>query len=221
MGQKANPNMLRMGITRSWDSKWFAGGKKFVKLLHQDLEIRKFLNKKLVEAVIGKIEILRSTNQIGINIHTAKPGNVIGIQGQMVEELKKELEKMTGEKIQVNIKEIKRPGLVARIVAESIAKQIEKRVSHRRAAKMAMDKIMESGAMGVKIFAGGRLNGVEIARSEYFSKGKVPLQTLRADIDYASCPAFTAYGAIGIKVWIYRGLVFKKKGETMSTEAQM
>lgn len=218
MGQKVNPKIFRIGIIKSWDSKWFSSKKKYIKLLHQDLIIRNFLKKKLVEAAIGKIEILRSSNNVVVNIHSGKPGSVIGPQGENVEKLRNELEKLSGERMQINIREIKKPMLVAPIVAESIAKQIEKRISYRRAAKMAIDKALESGALGVKIAAAGRLNGVEISRSEFMSKGKVPLQTLRADIDYACHPAFTAYGAIGIKVWIYKGLVFKKKGESMSLE---
>lgn len=210
MGQKVNPNILRMGIIRSWDSKWFSGKKKYAKLLHQDLKIRKHIEKKLsAEGGVAKIEILRSANQIVINIHSAKPGTVIGLQGEMVEKLKKELEKICSEKIQINIKEVKKPAVIAKLLAENVAKQIEKRISYRRAAKMGLDKALEAGAQGAKILVKGRLNGVEIARSEFFAKGKVPLQTLRADIDYAYCPAFTSYGAIGVKVWIYRGLVFK------------
>lgn len=213
MGQKVNPNILRIGIIKTWDSKWYSSGKKYVKLLHQDLEMRKFIRKKLTEASIGKIEILRSANQIVINIYSAKPGVVIGVQGEMVEQIKRDLKKLCGERIQINIKEIKKPALVAQLLAESVAKQIEKRISYRRGAKMAIDKALEAGGLGAKISVSGRLNGVEIARNEFFAKGKVPLQTLRADIDYAYCPAFTSYGAIGVKVWIYRGLIFKKKGQ--------
>lgn len=219
MGQKVNPHIFRIGIIKTWDSKWFSGEKKYVKLLHQDLEIRKFIQKKLVEASLGKIEILRSANQIVVNIYSAKPGAVIGMQGEMVEQVKKDLEKLCGERVQINIKEIKKPTIVAQIVAESIAKQIEKRISYRRAAKMAIEKALETGALGAKVLVSGRLNGVEISRSEFFTKGKVPLQTLRADIDYAYHPAFTAYGAIGVKVWINRGLIFKKKGQEMPTES--
>lgn len=210
MGQKVNPNILRIGITKTWDSKWFSQGKKFTKLLHQDIQIRNFLRKKLKEAAVSKIEILRSANQIVINIHSAKPGSIIGLQGESVEALKKDLEKLCGDRVEINIKEVKKPALSAQLLAESIAQQIEKRVSYRRAAKMGIDKALESGALGAKIFVSGRLNGVEIARSEFFTKGKVPLHTLRADIEYAYTPAVTAYGTIGVKVWIYKGLVFKK-----------
>lgn len=208
-----------MGIIRTWDSKWFSGKKKYAKLLHQDLKIRKHIEKKLsTEGGVAKIEILRSANQIVINIHSAKPGSVIGLQGETVESLKKELEKLCSEKIQINIKEVKKPALIAKLVAENIVKQIEKRISYRRAAKMSLEKALEAGALGGKIAVKGRLNGVEIARSEFFSKGKVPLQTLRADIDYAYSPAFTSYGVIGVKVWIYRGLIFKKHGVSEVSE---
>ncbi len=211
MGNKVNPNILRMGSYKTWDSKWFAKGKEFTKILHQDLKIRKFVEKKLKEAGLSKIEILRSAKNVTLNVHTGKPGNIIGKGGSAVEELKVELEKMTGDKFIINIREVKKPNLDAHLAAELIVQQIEKRVSYRRAAKMTIDKALESGALGAKILVAGRLNGVEISRSEFFTKGKVPLQTIRADIDYASVPAHTQYGIIGVKVWIFRGMIFKKK----------
>lgn len=211
MGNKINPNILRMGSYKTWDSKWFAKGKEFTKILHQDLKIRAFVEKKLKEAGLSRIEILRSAKNVTLNVHTGKPGNIIGKGGSAVEELKVELEKMTGSKFIINIREVKKPNLDAHLAAELIVQQIEKRVSYRRAAKMTIDKALESGALGAKILVAGRLNGVEISRSEFFTKGKVPLQTIRADIDYAMVPAHTAYGIIGVKVWIYRGMIFKKK----------
>ncbi len=210
MGQKVNPIVLRMGIIRTWNSKWFAKKNKFGELFHQDVAVEKMIMKKLHDASISHLEIQRTTNMVTINIFTAKPGVIIGRSGTAIEALKEELEKKFKDKFVINIKEVKKPAINARLLAENIARQIEKRISYRRASKMAVEKAMETGALGVKVFVAGRLNGVEIARSEFFSKGTVPLHTFRADIDYASTPAQTAYGAIGVKVWIYKGLVFKQ-----------
>lgn len=211
MGQKINPNSYRMGSYRTWDSKWFAKGKEFTKTLHEDLKVRNFVEKKLKEAGLSRIEILRTSHNVTLNVYTGRPGNIIGKGGSAVEELKAALEKMTGDKYIINIREVKKPTLDARLAAENIVQQIEKRISYRRAAKMLIEKALESGALGAKVLVAGRLNGVEISRSEFFTKGKVPLQTLRADIDYALVPAHTAYGLIGVKVWIFRGMIFKKK----------
>ncbi len=211
MGQKINPNSYRMGSYRTWDSKWFAKGKEFTKTLHEDLKVRNFVEKKLKEAGLSRIEILRTSHNVTLNVYTGRPGNIIGKGGSAVEELKAALEKMTGDKYIINIREVKKPALDARLAAENIVQQIEKRISYRRAAKMLIEKALESGALGAKVLVAGRLNGVEISRSEFFTKGKVPLQTLRADIDYALVPAHTAYGLIGVKVWIFRGMIFKKK----------
>lgn len=219
MGQKVNPNLFRIGVIRSWDSKWFASKKNFSKLLHQDLEIRKIIEKKLADASVSRIEINRTANRVVIQIHSAKPGLIIGRQGAGIESLKDELEKKFHEEFNLSIKEISKPTLDAKLLAESIAQQIEKRVSYRRAAKMAVEKALESGALGAKVFAAGRLNGVEIARSEFFSRGKIPLHTLRADINYALVHAHTAYGTIGVKVWIYKGDIFKKKNVVKVTTA--
>lgn len=210
MGHKVNPKGMRLGITHDWDSKWYAGKHNFTKLFHQDLEIEKLLRKNLGEEGVSKIEIMRTQGKVILNIHTSKPGVIIGHGGEVIEKLKASLAKVFKESFVINIKEIKKPMLDAQIVGESIARQVEKRVSYRRAAKMAIEKVMEAGAIGVKIYLGGRLNGVEISRGEFFSKGKIPLHTFRADIDYAATPAFTSYGKIGIKTWIYRGDVFKK-----------
>ncbi len=210
MGQKVNPKVIRIGITRTWDSKWYTGKKQFAQMLHEDASIQKMIRKELNTDGISRIEIMRNQGKVLINIYTSKPGVIIGRGGEIIEKLKEKLKKDFKVTFAINIKEIKKPMLDAFIVAESIAQQIEKRISYRRAAKMAVDKIIEAGAVGAKIFLGGRLNGVEISRSEFFSKGKVPLHTFRADIDYASLPAVTSYGQIGVKVWIYKGDVFKK-----------
>jgi small subunit ribosomal protein S3 len=218
MGQKVNPVGLRVGINRGWDSKWYANKKKYDKTLHQDFIIEKLMREKMDDAGLSKVEILRTANAVTINVHTSKPGIIIGRGGEKIESLREELEKKFGIKFSVNIIEIKKPNLDAQLVAESIANQVSRRISYRRAAKMAIDKCLEAGAEGVKIRVAGRLNGVEIARSEFFSKGKIPLHTLRADIDYAYLPAGTTYGVIGIKVWIYKGQIFEKGLSVNTTE---
>jgi small subunit ribosomal protein S3 len=210
MGQKVNPKVIRIGITRDWDSKWYAKKDNYKKLFHQDLELEKMIRKNLKVEGISNIEIMRTQGKVIININTSKPGLIIGRGGEVIEKLKDQLTKEFNETFAINIKEIKKPMLDANLVAETIARQVESRISYRRAAKVSIEKIMEAGAIGVKIYLGGRLNGVEISRGEYFSKGKIPLHTFRADIDYASLPAQTTYGKIGIKVWIYKGEVFKK-----------
>jgi small subunit ribosomal protein S3 len=218
MGQKVNPNILRIGIIKTWDSKWFANKRNYAKMLHQDIQIRKLIEERLADAAVSRIEIQRSAGKVNVFIHSAKPGVIIGRQGASIDGLRDELKKKFRADFTLNIKEIKKPTLDAKLLADSIAQQIEKRVSYRRAAKMAVDKAIESGARGAKIFLAGRLNGVEIARAEFFSNGKIPLHTLRADIDYACVHAKTAYGTIGVKVWIYRGDVFKKRGEAVMAE---
>jgi small subunit ribosomal protein S3 len=219
MGQKVNPVGIRIGINRLWDSKWYANKKKYHKLLHQDLEIEDMLRDKLQDAGVSRIEILRTANSVTINIHTAKPGLIIGRGGETIEALREKLEKRFDNKFSVNIQEVKQPNLDAYLVAESIAKQVEKRISYRRAAKAAVDKVKEAGAEGAKVRLSGRLNGVEIARSEFFSSGKIPLHTFRADIDYAYIPANTTYGAIGVKAWIYKGEIFNRE-EVQTTQVQ-
>lgn len=213
MGQKVNPIIQRIGIIRTWDSKWFAPKKKFAKFLHQDLSIEKIINKELADAGIGRIEIQRSANTVNIIIHTAKPGIIIGKQGANVDVLRDKLKKEFNEEFLISIREIKKPALNAKLLAESIVAQVEKKVSYRRASKMGMDRALEAGAKGVKIFLSGRLNGVEIARSEFFSQGKIPLHTFRSNIDYATGSAKTEYGIIGVTVWIYKGDSFNKKGD--------
>lgn len=211
MGQKVNPKIIRIGINRSWNSMWYADKRKYTRLLHQDLEIEKMIRGKLVDAGISKIEIHRATSRVTVKIHTAKPGVIIGQQGGNVDVLKAMLERKFSEQFDITVQEIKKPAIDAYLLAENVGRQIEKRISYRRAAKMAVEKAMETGAKGVKILISGRLNGVEIARSEYFRDGNIPLQTFRSEIDYAHFPAKTTYGIIGVKVWIYKGEVFKKK----------
>ncbi|HUW63749.1 MAG TPA: 30S ribosomal protein S3 [Spirochaetia bacterium] len=205
MGQKVNPKGMRIGIIRDWDAKWFAEKKDFAKLLHEDVGVRRFITQKLRAAGISNIQIERAANRLKVTIHTAKPGIVIGRGGTEVENLRKKLEEMTGRQVSVNIVEIKVPELDAQLVAESVAAQIEKRVAFRRAMKQVVTRSVRMGAKGIKVACAGRLAGAEIARSEWYSEGKVPLHTLRADIDYGFTEANTTYGKIGVKVWIYRG----------------
>ncbi|MBT4384788.1 30S ribosomal protein S3 [Candidatus Peregrinibacteria bacterium] len=211
MGSKVNPVGMRTGIIKTWDSSWYAGKRTYAKVLKEDIAIRKFIMVKLNDTGIAKLELERNAKDITINIHSSKPGVIIGRQGAGVEGLKAELEKKFGHKFTLNVKEVKKPELVASLVAENIAMQIERRVSYRRAAKMAVQKAMDAGAKGIKIRVGGRLNGVEIARSEFYSEGQIPLHTFRADIDYAGHPARTTYGIIGVKVWVNRGMVYNKQ----------
>ncbi|MFB5268955.1 30S ribosomal protein S3 [Paenibacillus terreus] len=207
MGQKVNPVGLRIGIIRDWESKWYAG-KDFGDLLLEDVKIREHLKNKLKDSAVSRIEIERAANRINVTIHTAKPGMVIGKGGSEVENLRGEITKIAGgKKVHINISEIKNPELDAILVAESIAQQLERRVSFRRALKQAIQRTMRAGAKGIKTQVGGRLGGAEIARSEGYSEGTVPLHTLRADIDYGTAEAHTTYGRIGVKVWIYRGEV--------------
>ena len=210
MGQKVHPNGLRVGIIRDWESKWYAE-KDYATLLHEDLKIREFIEKRLVEASVSKVEIERAAKRVNISIHTAKPGMVIGKGGTEVETLRKMLNDITGKRVHINIIEIKRADLDAKLVAESIARQLETRVSYRRAQKQAIQRTMRSGAKGIKTQVSGRLGGADIARSEHYSEGTVPLHTLRADIDYAHAEADTTFGKLGVKVWIYRGEVLPVK----------
>ncbi len=207
MGQKVNPLGLRIGIIKDWEGKWFADKRNYAGLLHEDIKVRKFIKKKLFAAGISRITIERAANRVKVSIHTAKPGIVIGRGGSEVENLRKQLEKLTGKQVSVNIVEIKVPELDAQLVAENVAAQLEKRIAFRRAMKQAVSRSMKMGAKGIKIACGGRLAGAEIARSEWYSEGKVPLHTLRADIEYGVTEANTTYGKIGIKVWIYKGEV--------------
>ena len=207
MGQKINPHGFRIGIIKDWDTKWYANNKLFSTYLIEDVKIRKFIKKKLYISGISRIEIDRAANKVKINVNTAKPGLVIGRGGQGIEDLRKELEKMTAKSILINITEIKVPEMDAQLVSENIASQLEKRISFRRAMKQSMSRTMKNGAKGIKIACGGRLGGAEIARTEHYHEGTIPLQTLRADIDYGFAEANTTFGKIGVKVWIYKGEV--------------
>ena len=213
MGQKVHPIGMRVGIIRDWDAKWYAE-KEYAEFLHEDLRIRKFIATKLVDAAVSTIEIERAANRVNISIHTAKPGMVIGKGGSEVENLRKELNKLTGKRVHINIVEIKKPDLDAKLVGEGIARQLENRVAFRRAQKQAIQRAMRAGAKGIKTQVSGRLNGADIARSEGYSEGTVPLHTLRADIDYAWEEADTTYGKLGVKVWIYRGEILPTKKNT-------
>ncbi len=205
MGQKVHPKGMRVGIIRGWESNWYADKKNFSDMLLEDIKVRDFVKNKLFQAGVSGVDIERSANRIKVTIKTAKPGIVIGRGGAEVEVLRKELEKMTGKKININISEIKKPELDAQLVAEGIAAQLVKRIAFRRAMKQSVNRTMRLGAQGVKISCAGRLGGAEIARTEWYSEGKVPLHTLRADIDYGFAEANTTYGKIGVKVWIYKG----------------
>ena len=211
MGQKVNPHGMRVGVIKDWDSRWYAEAD-FADNLIEDHKIRTYLKKKLYGAGISKIEIERASDRVKIIVHTAKPGVVIGKGGSEIEKLKAQVQKMTDKKLFVDIKEIKRPDRDAQLVAESIAQQLENRVSFRRAMKSTMSRSMKAGVLGIKTAVGGRLGGADIARTEFYSEGTIPLQTLRADIDYGFAEADTTYGMIGVKVWIYKGEVLPTKG---------
>ena len=210
MGQKVNPHGLRVGIIRDWSSKWYSGKRDFSDLLIEDNKIRKYVKDKFYTSGVSKVEIERAANRVKVTVFTAKPGMVIGKGGAGVDDLKKELEVMTGKNVFINIIEIKVPELDAQLVAENIASQLEKRVSFRRAMKQSIQRTMRAGAKGIKTMVSGRLGGAEIARSERYSEGTIPLQTLRADIEYGFAEADTTYGKIGVKVWIYKGEILGK-----------
>lgn len=219
MGQKVNPHGLRVGIIKDWDSRWYAEGKNFSDDLVEDYSIRKFLKKKLLAAGVSKIEIERTSERVKVTVYTAKPGVVIGKGGEEIEKTKKELSRYTSKKVVLEIKEIKRPDKDAQLVAENIAQQLENRVSFRRAMKSAMTRTMKTGALGIKASCGGRLGGADIARTETYSDGTIPLQTLRADIDYGFAEAATTYGRVGVKVWIYKGEVLPAKKNEQAAPA--
>ena len=210
MGQKVNPHGLRVGVIKDWDSKWYAEAD-FADNLIEDHEIRKFLKKKLYAAGSSKIEIERASDRVKVIVYTAKPGVVIGKGGAEIEKIKAEVQKLTTKKLVVDIKEVKRPDKDAQLVAENIAQQLENRVSFRRAMKSCMSRTMKAGALGIKASCSGRLGGADMARTEFYNEGTIPLQTLRADIDYGFAEADTTYGKVGVKVWIYKGEVLPKK----------
>ncbi|MFZ9667609.1 MAG: 30S ribosomal protein S3 [Steroidobacteraceae bacterium] len=222
MGQKVNPIGIRLGITREWTSKWYAGKKLFPQLVHTDFRVRTFLRKKLAEASVSRIQIERAANKVNITIETARPGIVIGKKGEDIEKLRAETATLLGRPvadIRLNISEIRKPELDAQLVADGIAQQIEKRVMFRRAMKRAVMSTMRSGALGIKVRLSGRLNGAEIARTEWSREGRIPLHTFRADIDYGFGEARTTYGVIGVKVWIFKGEVFDKEDLSKVVEA--
>ena len=205
MGQKVNPNGLRLGINKTWDSRWYASKKDYAKLLHEDLKIREFIMEKLAAAGISRVVIERPAQKARVTIYSARPGVVIGKKGQDIDGLKNQLQKITGSEVSLNIVEVRKPELDATLVADGIAQQLEKRVSFRRAMKRAVQSALRLGAQGIRITCGGRLGGAEIARVEWYREGRVPLHTLRADVDYGTATAHTAYGCCGIKVWIFKG----------------
>ena len=207
MGQKVNPHGMRVGVIKDWDSRWFAGKSNFGEQLVEDYNLRKTLKKQLYAAGVPKIEIERDASKVRVHIHCAKPGLVIGKQGSEIEKLRKQCEAMLGKPVNINVVEVKSPDLNAQLVAENIAAQLENRISFRRAMKQSIGRAMKFGAKGIKIMCSGRLGGAEIARSETYHEGTIPLQTLRADIDYGFAEAATTYGRIGVKVWLYRGEV--------------
>jgi small subunit ribosomal protein S3 len=209
MGQKVNPIGLRLGINRTWDSRWYAGRNEYSKLLHEDLKIRDYLRERLAQAGVARIVIERPAKKARVTIHTARPGVVIGKKGADIEVIRKDLQKMTGNEVSLNIIEIRKPEIDAQLVAENIAQQLERRVAFRRAMKRAVQAAMRLGAEGIRINCSGRLGGAEIARIEWYREGRVPLHTLRADIDYGEGTAFTTYGTCGVKVWVFKGEVME------------
>jgi small subunit ribosomal protein S3 len=216
MGQKIHPTGFRLPVTKNWSSRWYANSNSFAKMLNEDIEVRAFLKKKLVGAAVSRIVIERPAKNAKVTIYSARPGVVIGKKGEDIEQLKLALQKILNVPVHVNIEEVRKPEIDAQIIADSITAQLEKRVMFRRAMKRAMQNAMRLGAQGIKIMSSGRLNGIEIARTEWYREGRVPLHTLRADIDYATSEAKTTYGIIGVKVWVYKGDL--KPGERVAAE---
>ncbi len=219
MGQKVNPIGLRLGVNRTWDSRWFADNG-YAKLLHEDLRLREYLHKRLTQAGVARIVIERPAKRARITIHTARPGVVIGKKGADIEKLRRDLQQMTGDEVHLNIVEIRKPEIDARLVAENIAQQLERRVAFRRAMKRSVQSAMRLGALGIRIMCGGRLGGAEIARSETYREGRVPLHTLRADIDYGEATARTTYGTCGVKVWVFKGEILAHDPMAQDKRAQ-
>jgi len=212
LGQKVHPYGFRLGVNRTWKSRWFAK-KNYGDLLHEDLEIKKLLKSRFYHAGISSIEIERAANKLTVVVHTSRPGIIIGRKGSEIEKLKTDLQRKTGREVFINIQEVHKPELDAQLVAESIAQQLEKRVAFRRAMRRAVDTALRFGAKGIKVRCAGRLNGAEIARAEWYLHGRLPLHTLRADIDYGFAQAYTTYGVIGVKVWVYKGEIFEERAE--------
>jgi len=221
MGQKVNPIGFRLAVKKNWSSKWFSNSKNFAGLLLNDIKVREFLNKKLVNAAVSKIIIERPAKNAKITIYSARPGIVIGKKGEDIETLRTSLQNLMGIPVQLNIEEVRKPEIDATLIAQSIAQQLEKRVMFRRAMKRAMQNAMRLGAQGIKIKSAGRLNGIEIARSEWYREGRVPLHTLRADIDYGVARAQTTYGIIGIKVWVFKGEIFEDNKKVTIDESEV
>ena len=221
MGQKVNPIGFRLAVKKDWSSKWFSTSKNFASLLNNDIKVREFLNKKLINAAVSKIVIERPAKNAKITIHSARPGIVIGKKGEDIETLRSSLQDLMGIPVQLNIEEVRKPEIDATLIAQSIAQQLEKRVMFRRAMKRAMQNAMRLGAQGIKIKSAGRLNGIEIARSEWYREGRVPLHTLRADIDYGVARAQTTYGIIGIKVWVFKGEVFEDNKKILNEDSEL
>ncbi|HZW51015.1 MAG TPA: 30S ribosomal protein S3 [Rudaea sp.] len=220
MGHKVHPTGIRLGISKDWNSKWFATKREYAQYLAADLKVRELLHAKLAQAGVSKIQIERPAKTARITIHTARPGVVIGKKGEDIEKLRKEVTKMMGVPAHINVAEVRKPELDAQLVAESIAQQLERRIMFRRAMKRAVGNAMRLGALGIKVNVGGRLNGAEIARSEWYREGRVPLHTLRADIDYGFAQAKTTYGIIGVKVWVYKGEVFDLHAASQETKEE-
>jgi small subunit ribosomal protein S3 len=220
MGQKIHPTGFRLAVTRDWTSRWFAASGDYSSMLHEDLKVRSFLKKRLAHASVGRIVIERPAKNARITLFSARPGVVIGKKGEDIEALKRELQKIMGVPVHVNIEEVRKPEVDAQLIADSIAQQLEKRIMFRRAMKRAMQNAMRLGAQGIKIMSAGRLNGAEIARTEWYREGRVPLHTLRADIDYGVSEAKTTYGVIGIKVWVYKGEMLGRNEKPVVAEAE-
>lgn len=219
MGQKIHPTGFRLAVTRNWSSRWYANSKNFPQMLKEDIDVREFLKKKLAHASVGRVVIERPAKNARVTVYSARPGVVIGKRGEDIEFLKAELQKRMGVPVHVNIEEIRKPEIDAQLVADSIAQQLEKRIMFRRAMKRAMQNAMRLGAQGIKIMSSGRLNGAEIARREWYREGRVPLHTLRADIDYGTAEAKTTYGIIGIKVWVFKGEALASNNPSVETAA--
>ena len=213
MGQKVHPNGLRLGIIRDWNARWYAGKHDYAKNLAQDMAVRNYMKKRLANAAVSRITIERPAQNINITVHTARPGIVIGKKGEDIDRMRRDISRMTSLPVQISVEEIRKPELDATLVAESICQQLEKRIMFRRAMKRAVTNAMRLGAGGVKVMVAGRLNGAEIARTEWYREGRVPLHTLRADIDYGFAEALTTYGVIGVKVWVFKGEVFDQAKE--------
>lgn len=220
MGQKVNPVGIRLGIVRDWTSKWYANTKNYAEYLIADLKVREYLRQKLASAAVSRIQIERPARNARITVHAARPGVIIGKKGNEVEELRQAIGRIMGVPVHLNIEEVRKPELDATLVAESVAQQLQRRVMFRRAMKRAVQNALRAGALGVRISVSGRLGGAEIARTEWYREGRVPLQTFRADIDYGTARASTTYGIIGVKVWIFKGEVLQKEGEAESTTGE-